>query len=271
MDLTEGSPMHEQAGRSERSHYLRFPAPWLAGCSDTGLRHRTNQDALCLAVRGGEPNAAMLALADGVTTAHGSEVASAVATETAIEFMTQGHDRGYAANVVFMKAFAEANQAVLDASDDPSACTLIAAMVAGDTIAVGNVGDSRAYWVGADGSCQLLSTDDSMAQTRIMLGMPREQAEQSSQAHAITKWLGRQSMNASPSVTTLQPVGPGWLLLCSDGLWNYASSPDEMSALFARAAATSTPNDALAEALVAWAIERGGRDNITVIVARIDP
>ena len=106
------------AGRSERSHYLRFPAPWLAGCSDTGLRHRTNQDALCLAVRGGEPNAAMLALADGVTTAHGSEVASAVATETAIEFMTQGHDRGYAANV---EAVTVPAPEPLDFADAPAA------------------------------------------------------------------------------------------------------------------------------------------------------
>lgn len=271
MDTTVGSQTPEDSTRSERAHYLRFPAPWIAGCSDTGRRHRTNQDALCLAVRQDDAPAAMIALADGVTTAQGSEVASAVAAETAVEFLTQGHDRGYAPNIVFMKAFAEANQAVLDAHDDPSACTLIAAMVTDGTVAIGNVGDSRAYWIGDDGSCRLLSTDDSMAQARIMLGMSRDDAEQSSQAHAITKWLGRQSPNYSPSVTTLQPVGNGWLLLCSDGLWNYASSPEAMSSLFSSQLASSAAPDALAESLVAWANGLGGRDNITVIVVRLEP
>lgn len=214
----------------------------------------------------------MVALADGVTTAKGSEVASLVAAETAVQFLAQGHDRGYAPNVVFMKAFTEANQAVLAASDDPSACTLIAAMVAGNSIAVGSVGDSRAYWLADDQTSRLLSTDDSMAQARIMLGMDREEAEQSSQAHAITKWLGRQSVNHSPSVTALRPDRPGWLLLCTDGLWNYASSPEAMSGLLSTHLATVGPDPKeLTTSLVAWANEQGGRDNITAVLVRIEP
>ncbi|GAA4905749.1 hypothetical protein GCM10025789_26410 [Tessaracoccus lubricantis] len=256
--------------RSERAHYLREPAPWVAGCSDTGRRHRTNQDAMCLAVRSDPRAEAVLAIADGVTTAHGSELASLVATETAVETLIQALGAGTPANVAFVQAFAAANDEVLAASEDPSACTLIAAAIQPGVIAVGNVGDSRAYWFCDDGSTELLSVDDSMAQARMMLGMSRDDAEQSNQAHAITKWLGRQATNVTPSVLTLQPRANGWLLLCTDGLWNYASSPEDMSALFSAQVSRSPSPAALAEALVAWANEQGGKDNVTVVVARVE-
>lgn len=261
-------PMHTD--RSERSHYVRVPAAWIAGCSDTGKRHRTNQDAMCLAVRDEATHTAMLAVADGVTTAEGSEVASLVAAETVVAQLIDAHSSGQATNLAFVHAFDGAHTAVLEARSEPSACTLIAASVDNGAIAVGNVGDSRAYWLGDDGSCQLLSTDDSMAQARIMLGMSRDAAEQSNQAHAITKWLGRSSTNVTPSVITLVPRTNGWLLLCSDGLWNYASSPEAMSSLFQSVVQRSAAPDRVSEALVAWANEQGGRDNITAVVARIE-
>lgn len=256
--------------RSERAHYVRFPAPWVAGASDTGQRHKTNQDALCLAVREAPTRAAVLAVADGVTTAQGSEVASLVAAETVVEELVGRHNRGQAANLAFVHAFTAAHRSVVEAQEDPSACTLIAALIDGTSIAIGNVGDTRAYWMGDDGSCQLLSTDDSMAQARIMLGMSRDAAEQSSQAHALTKWLGRDSTNVTPSVITTVPERSGWLMLCSDGLWNYASSPDEMSELFAATVRADASPAAVAESLVSWANGQGGKDNVTVVVARVE-
>lgn len=255
---------------SERAHYVRVPAPWVAACSDTDQRHQTNQDALCLAVRGEPQREAVLAVADGVTTAEGSELASLVAAEVAVQQLVEQVEAGVATNVAFVQAFASANDEVLAAAEDPSACTLITALVQPGLITIGNVGDSRAYWLGDDRSCVLLSTDDSMAQARMMLGMPRDEAEQSSQAHAITKWLGRQATNVTPSVVTLQPEGNGWLLLCSDGLWNYASGPEAMSDVFQDQLRRNPDPAALAESLVGWANDRGGKDNITVVVARIE-
>lgn len=257
---------------SERNHYLRAPVHWLAGCSDVGLKHRTNQDAFCLAARPGAERVAVMAVADGVTTALGSELASLVAAEVAANHLVQRIEDGAAANLAFVQAFAEAQDAVMEAKvgDEPSACTLIAGIVTAGSLAVGNVGDSRAYWLGDDGSCQLLSTDDSMAQARIMLGMSREEAEKSNQAHSITKWLGRDATNVTPSVITFQPTGNGWLLLCTDGLWNYASSPEEMSHLVAEQVATDSTPSAVAAALVEWARQAGGRDNITAALARYE-
>lgn len=255
--------------RSERAHYVRSPAPWLAACSDLGKRHQTNQDAVCLAVREEPERIAVLAISDGVSSEAGSEVASVVATETAIEQLIALRHDAVAADQAFVEAFHQANLAVLAAPKGPSACTLIVAIVEAGSIAVANVGDSRAYWLGDDGTCQLLSTDDSMAQARIMLGMAREDAEQSIQAHAITKWLGRRSTNCAPSVVTLAPQGDGWLLLCSDGLWNYASSPETMSELLGTAVQQSPDPKQISENLVSWANAQGGRDNITVIVVRL--
>lgn len=256
--------------RSERAHYVRTPASWVAGCSDIGLKHKTNQDALALAAKPEPERVAVLVVADGVSTALGAEAASVAASEAASAHLTSGLQDGTPVNLALVQAFTVANDAVLEVANggEPSACTLVAAVVQPEQIAVGSVGDSRAYWIGDDQSCQLLTTDDSMAQARIMLGMSRLEAEQSRQAHSITKWLGRDATDVTPSVTTFQPTGSGWLLVCTDGLWNYASSPQEMFDVFTSAMPASGEPTALAEALVAWALEQGGRDNITVAVAR---
>ncbi|NLE96720.1 MAG: serine/threonine-protein phosphatase [Propionibacterium sp.] len=258
--------------RSERAHYTRTPAWWVAGCSDVGRRHRANQDALCIAVRDAPERAALIAVADGVSSAQGSELASLVATETVVAGLVEKLGRGVPDNVAFVQSFAEANRAVLETrtGDDASASTLITAQIAGGDIAIANVGDSRAYWIGDDGACILLSTDDSMAQARIMLGMDRVEAEQGAQAHALTKWLGRQATNVTPSVTTHRPTTNGWLLLCTDGLWNYASSPEQMHAVVAAQLSAASSPEAVAVALVAWANAQGGKDNITAAVARVE-
>ncbi|MFT3886635.1 MAG: protein phosphatase 2C domain-containing protein [Arachnia sp.] len=263
--------MTEAIAHDPRAHYVLSPAPWLGGCSDIGLRHPTNQDALSLAVREQPARAAIAAISDGVTTAPGAEEASVAAAEAAVRVVIERLDAGDTPDAALQEAYGAANAAVLAEREYPSACTLVTAVITGRELVVGNVGDSRAYWLGDDGDARQLSTDDSMAQARILLGMTREEAEQSIQAHAITRWLGRDSTNWVPTVVHFEPDGPGWLLLCSDGLWNYASSPEELAEVFrARAGSPESPA-AVAEALAAWANEQGGRDNVTVVLARVEP
>lgn len=259
-----------QADRTERDHFVVSPASWIAGCSDIGCKHKTNQDALSLAVKPEPARVAVIVVADGVSTALGAEAASLAASEAACSHLTQRLQDGIAVHLAMVEAFSAANDAVVDVAhgDEPSACTLVAAVLEPHQILVGSVGDSRAYWIGDDRSCQLLTTDDSMAQARIMLGMSRIDAEQSRQAHSITKWLGRDATDVTPSVTTFEPTGDGWLLVCTDGLWNYASSPGEMFDVFSAVRETATLPAAISEALVEWARAQGGRDNITAAVAR---
>jgi serine/threonine protein phosphatase PrpC len=129
-------------------------------------------------------------------------------------------------------------------------------------------GDSRAYWLPADPACpaQRLTKDDSWAEELIAEGMPEAEAQASPQAHQITRWLGTDGGTQEPSVVRFEPPGDGVVLLCSDGLWNYRPEPADLAAL-ALPTALTDPLAAAAE-LVAFALEAGGQDNITVVLAR---
>ncbi|HET7723765.1 MAG TPA: serine/threonine protein phosphatase, partial [Propionibacteriaceae bacterium] len=111
--------------------------------------------------------------------------------------------------------------------------------------------------------------DDSMSEVRIQMGVSRETAESGPGAHAITRWLGSDAPDIRPRTGRLE-VGDGWVLVCSDGLWNYASTPAEMRTVLDAALAAS-PADLVeaCEHMVAWANAQGGKDNITVALARL--
>ena len=179
------------------------------------------------------------------------------------------------------EAFRRASAAVVQASqaDGPGswACTLVLATYWRGRIVVGNVGDSRCYWLPDDGPARLLSTDDSLAQTRIELGVARSVAESGTHAHAILKWLGPGSNSCEPSVQQLRPDASGWLIVCSDGLWNYASAPEKMRQVVTACLHDLTGGDTdpeawmLADRLTAWANARGGHDNVSVGAVSVRP
>jgi serine/threonine protein phosphatase PrpC len=150
-------------------------------------------------------------------------------------------------------------------------CTFVAAVVDGDLLHTGCVGDSRAYWLPDEGEPTALTRDDSWAAEAIAGGKPRAQAEEAPQAHAITRWLGADSPDVAARATTRRIEGPGWVLVCSDGLWNYCSEAADLAALLReRTAAVGADPLVLSDALVRWANAQGGRDNITVVLARLD-
>jgi serine/threonine protein phosphatase PrpC len=169
-------------------------------------------------------------------------------------------------------AVAEANRAVVETtapeSTNAASATFAAAVVLGDRVHYANLGDSRVYVVGGAGNA-LLSVDDSMAQAFIAEGMPRSEAESLPRAHAITKWLGRDAVDLEPRTGTYRSGAPAWLVVCSDGLWNYASAPDDLAGQVAAAAAAGTDPVGMAQRLVNWANSRGGQDNVTVALARV--
>jgi serine/threonine protein phosphatase PrpC len=157
---------------------------------------------------------------------------------------------------------------------NPASCTFVAAVVEQNLVVVGSVGDSRAYWLPDSGSAIALTVDDSFAQEQIASGIPRLEAETGPQSHAITRWLGVDAPDHTPTTASISITEPGWLMVCSDGLWNYCSPAQDIGALLARTASAS-PGVAeplsLAGALVDWANAQGGQDNITVALARMHP
>jgi serine/threonine protein phosphatase PrpC len=268
---------------TERDHYTEYPASWVAACCDRGIRHPRNEDATAVAADPTPGGRAVLVVCDGVSTSIDSDVASLAAARAARDVLVANRPEGLgtpasrvaATSNAIAKAAASGNAAVIDntavGSENAASCTLAAAVVEGDLVVFGNVGDSRVYWIPDHGAGEPkeLSVDDSVAQARIAMGIPREEAEHGPQAHAITKWLGRDSPDFSPLTGSLTLGSPGWVLVCSDGLWNYASEAAAIQSLVAELNPPDLNPLTLAVALVDWAKGQGGKDNISVALARV--
>ncbi|MDR1237542.1 MAG: serine/threonine-protein phosphatase [Propionibacteriaceae bacterium] len=249
---------------SLRDHYELTPGANVAGVCDRGVAHFRNEDALAAYA---DATRVVLVICDGVSTSSGSDVAAMVGAEKACQYLATAP-----ANTRSLSEAAElANQAVIESVDPDSpnaaAATLAAALLVGNQLTFANVGDSRIYWIG-ESSARQLTTDDSLAADMIASGVDRSVAESAAGAHAITAWLGPDCDNSTPQVGQLE-LEPGWLLVCSDGLWNYASAAETMGALVrTNEAIQESPLD-LARRLVRWANEQGGHDNVSVAVARL--
>jgi serine/threonine protein phosphatase PrpC len=147
--------------------------------------------------------------------------------------------------------------------EDPPSTTLVAALVQDQMVTIGWLGDSRAYWISPNGSRQL-TQDDSWLNDIVSSGqMTAAEARTSDKAHAITRWLGEDAIaDAEPSIVNFQIPGSGHLLLCTDGLWNYAPDPGQIADLVHQGSDTNAIS--ISRRLVEFARNSGGHDNITV-------
>jgi len=283
--LIKDGEVKETAG--DRQSFVLRANSWAGGACDVGMHHRPNQDAIALAagVAANAQKVAVACVSDGVSTSPHAEEASALAVETACSYLAnqlnqQGDQTDLSA--LLADAFTQANQRICQAAgtDVPGiwACTLVVSVFWSGQVAVGNVGDSRSYWFPDQGQPLALSTDDSLAQAQIDLGVPREAAESGSGAHSITKWLGPGSQTMRPTLTALTIEEPGWLMTCSDGLWNYASQPELLAEVLQQTIDQLATDEAPIPAawsvccqLVDWANDLGGHDNIAVTLLRLTP
>jgi serine/threonine protein phosphatase PrpC len=279
-----------------RDHFTEQPAPWVAAVCDRGLRHTRNEDAVAVAADPEPSSRAVLVVCDGVSSSVDSDLASLAAARAARDILVSSRSRGMGAGLSLIAAIAArlgaaadaASEAVLEVTRNatdvatadvppapsPASCTFIAAVLEGDLLVVGSVGDSRAYWIPDTGTATALTLDDSFAQVQIAAGVPRVEAESGPKSHAITRWLGADAPDHKPATATMTLAEPGWLLVCSDGLWNYCSAAQDLANLVRQTSGTSPAAAeplALAEALVSWAKAQGGQDNISAAVARIQP
>ena len=281
---------------SRRDHWTEVPRADLAGVCDKGISHARNEDGMALAVGGGAETFSdgrmVILVCDGVTTAPESDRASLAAC---IDGSTSLLSAPVApqANAAAVSHWTEqiricavaANAAAVGVARtlgnpvEPPSCTFVAAVAiaapdaSSTLIAVGWCGDSRAYWFGDDGDGRQLTVDHSLGTQMIASGMSPAEAEAQPTSHTITRWLGADSVNPTPEIMTMNPTGPGWLMVVSDGMWNYASSPPALALVMLRAAAdlgSAASPLAIAESMAAWANEQGGHDNITVALGRIN-
>ncbi|MCO5969885.1 PP2C family protein-serine/threonine phosphatase [Actinoallomurus soli] len=264
-----GSTVFSEDGYCERCGLLRpgdrdhveTEAGAAAGVTDRGLRHSRNEDAMALAaVTGG----VAAVVCDGVSSSPLPQAASRTAADTGLaalaERLEAGDDPEKATRAALGRAV-EAVTALAGSPNDAPACTYVSAYAGPSGVTVGWVGDSRAYWLAGQAS-RRLTTDDSWAAEMVAHGVLTEaEARVHPNAHAIVAWLGADAGEIEPHVTTFVPEGPGTLLLCSDGLWNYYPEAAALTAVLPDADPLTA-----ARHLVRLALEAGGRDNITVVV-----
>ena len=240
-----------------------------AALTDVGRRRDHNEDAYLV-----EPPC--FAVADGV----GGSAKGEVASQTAIERLAQ-HTAAIVragsadeATRCMERAVLEANRAVYESqlADETRrgmATTIVAAVVRdGGEVVVGHVGDSRLYTIGGGGGQARQVTDDHTVVAELVRTgrITADDAAHHPQRNVITRARGPEGDVSVDSFVV--HVGPGdWLLACSDGLTEHVADGE-----LARAVLEHPHDpDAAVRALVDLANERGGSDNITVVIAQPVP
>ena len=228
--------------------------------SDVGQRRQNNEDSAHADDR-------LFAVADGVGGYHGGEIASA----TAIDAL---RDHFAASPTVdqLEAAVLEAGRAVQERSlSDPElrqmGTTLSAVALVdspeGDVFAIAHIGDSRIYLL-RDGELSQLTYDHTVPEDLRRAGqLSAAEAAVDPRRHIITRVLGANGEYA-PDMQTLVPYTGDRLLLCSDGLTDEVNDNQIASTL--RGVADT---EEAARRLVDMANDRGGRDNITVVVVDV--
>jgi protein phosphatase len=225
-----------------------------AGVTDTGRRRLRNEDAFVC-------DPPLFAVTDGMGGARAGQIAAELAATT-LEEGASGLDGVEA----LVGAVEEANRRIWERSvSDPATAGMGAvatvAFVQDGTVAIGHVGDSRAYLM-RGGGIEQLTKDHSLVAELVESGvLTPEEAEHHPQRSAITRALGTEPA-VEVDVFTVAGEPGDVFLLCSDGLSSMVSDEQVAAAV---EAADRDPERA-AEALVRAANARGGEDNITVVV-----
>jgi PPM family protein phosphatase len=229
-----------------------------AGRTDVGRQRSANEDALVLAPP-------FFAVADGMGGAKAGEVASAMATD-AFEGERSSDEP---AEAQLARILREANRriyklAVSDESHRGMGTTLTAAKITGDEVSIAHVGDSRAYRM-REGELEQLTRDHSLVAELERSGqITPEAAEHHPQRSIITRALGPEP-DVEVDTYTVAGRDGDLFLLCSDGLTSMISD-EEVSSILRSADSL----DDAADALVRAANQSGGKDNITVVLFRVE-
>lgn len=223
----------------------------------TGLVRKHNEDSwVCDVSRG------LFAVIDGMGGANAGEVAAEhtrrALEETGLPFagLRLGHTRVRA-----------------DADRDPSkrgmGCVATAAVVAGPTIRLAHVGDTRA-WLVSEGSCEQLTRDHTVIAARQEAeALTEQEAEAAEGRNQVTRDIGSRDGDIDDWIDLAETdFGKGdLLLLCTDGLSDMLGGA-ELVRLLSDARRRADPPDVLVERLVDLALRRGGKDNVTVLAVR---
>jgi protein phosphatase len=236
-----------------------------AAGTDLGCVRATNEDSF-----GYDLARQIYVVCDGM----GGMAAGEVASSTAVRNLLKSFDEeseaspGTAADGRLRIAIHAANQSVHESAVVSEqlrgmGTTLVCACLDGNRIIVGNVGDSRAYFL-RDGQCFQVTQDHSVVAEQVRQGLiTPEMAEVSDMRSVITRAVGVAEA-VEPDLFAAEVQEGDMVLLASDGLTRYVTA-DEIGQVLGSGQST----ESLCSHFVALARERGGADNITCLILRI--
>jgi len=237
------------------------------GYTDKGVVRSNNQDSFLVHIFSGDTNNNSLVaiVADGVGGAKAGSTASIKAVDVVKDYLlneanSPQHD--------LKRAIEAANQEIYTLSSANEeyrgmATTCSALMIKDNKVITGHVGDSRIYRI-RDKEIERLSEDHTLPMRLFKNGeIDLTELDDHPQSHVLTNALGARA-NVEVDMNSSSLMVNDMYILCSDGLYKYLND-DELIDV-----ASQTPLDSLPEKLVAMANERGGSDNITVIVVKVN-
>ena len=235
--------------------------------SDIGMKRKQNQDSGII-----RPDLGLFMVADGMGGHQGGETASRVCVEKVAEFL-ETSTVNLEPSQRIEQALQYANRAIFDLSEaEPTLRgmgTTSSILYLSEHIAhIVQVGDSRAYYWNSDGLWQL-TRDHSLVQEKLRAGLiTRDQMKSDDMKNVITRSVGYEGAVKTDVYTFPTEIADGFLL-CSDGL----SGPVDDALMFEILEETNRSGVSLehtAEKLVKSANARGGDDNVTVVLVKLN-
>ncbi|HEY5193539.1 MAG TPA: Stp1/IreP family PP2C-type Ser/Thr phosphatase [Solirubrobacteraceae bacterium] len=235
---------------------LRVAEHWCG--TDTGLQRRANEDSLLV-------RSPLFVVADGMGGAQAGEVASSVAVDTFRGGLDDGSDPESSLVAQVEQANSRINELSHDNVEHAGMGTTITAVYVGEQdVSIAHVGDSRAYCL-RDRELLRLTDDHSLVDELIRQGkLTPEEAEEHPQRSVITRALGPEA-TVEVDVRSFRGRPGDVYLLCSDGLTTMVGEEALLELLLSH-----EPLAEAGEALIAAANGAGGKDNITVVLLRLE-
>jgi serine/threonine protein phosphatase PrpC len=244
-----------------------------------GVERDHNEDALFVLIGNASghesvPDFGLFVVADGMGGHRSGEVASAISIQTVAHRLTRdtvlrllepdSQEHPPALLELLHDALEEANRSVVEQVPG-GGTTLTAAVLLGELLTIGHVGDSRAYVINGAGT-EVITRDHSLVERLRELGqITTEEAAEHPQRNVLYRAIG-QGENLEVDVFTHPVPRGGYLLLCSDGLWGEV--PDQE---IQRIVLTEPDPQVACETLVRAANNAGGPDNITAVLVHFPP
>jgi PPM family protein phosphatase len=241
----------------------------VGSATDAGNVRERNEDLVYVPEQSvaEQSDVVILAVADGMGGYDRGEVASKIAIDTLLDRFAQADTDDPV--LLLKQVYREANKVIFD---DGSAkgehnimgTTLVAAIVRGDDLTVGNVGDSRAYLVRA-GRINQVTADHSLVAEQVKMGvMTVDEARESTHKNIITRAIGHRE-RVDVDIFEIKLLPEDRLLLSSDGVHDYLDDNELVSVL-----TSMEPAEASTE-LISRALNAGSTDNVSAVCAWMAP